>query len=130
MSTAAASPGFISKLKDRKEVVEGAMAFRFERPSGWAFKAGQLGIRRKRNPLYVPLMIADESHVAKEAPRILPTGRRTGHGIRNPANRVISRIQAKSVTTAQPSKSRRKWRPILASSHAAPGVKPSNCGPS
>jgi len=41
MSTAAASPGFISKLKDRKEVAEGTMAFRFERPSGWAFKAGQ-----------------------------------------------------------------------------------------
>ena len=28
MSTAAASPGFISKLKDRKEVAEGTMAFR------------------------------------------------------------------------------------------------------
>jgi len=41
MSAAAASPGFISKLKDRKEVAEGTMAFRFERPSGWAFKAGQ-----------------------------------------------------------------------------------------
>jgi ferredoxin-NADP reductase len=41
MSTAAASPGFISKLKDRKEVAEGTMAFRFEKPSGWAFKAGQ-----------------------------------------------------------------------------------------
>jgi ferredoxin-NADP reductase len=41
MSTAAASPGFISKLKDRKEVAEGTMAFWFERPSGWAFKAGQ-----------------------------------------------------------------------------------------
>ena len=41
MSTAAASPGFISKLKDRKEVAEGTMAFRFEKPSGWAFKGGQ-----------------------------------------------------------------------------------------
>jgi ferredoxin-NADP reductase len=40
MSTAAASPGFICKLKDRKEVAEGTMAFRFEKPSGWAFKAG------------------------------------------------------------------------------------------
>ena len=41
MSTAAASPGFICKLKDRKEVAEGTMAFRFEKPSGWTFKAGQ-----------------------------------------------------------------------------------------
>ena len=40
-------------------------------------KARQFGIRRKRNPLYVPLMIADESHVAKEAPQILPTGKFT-----------------------------------------------------
>jgi ferredoxin-NADP reductase len=41
MSTAAASPGFICKLRERKEVAEGSMAFRFEKPSGWAFKAGQ-----------------------------------------------------------------------------------------
>jgi ferredoxin-NADP reductase len=41
MSTAAAAPGFMCKLKDRKEVAEGTMAFRFERPSGWTFKAGQ-----------------------------------------------------------------------------------------
>ena len=41
MNTAAASPGFMCKLKDRKEVAEGTMAFRFEKPSGWTFKAGQ-----------------------------------------------------------------------------------------
>ena len=41
MSTAAASPGFKCKLKDRKEVAEGTMSFRFEKPSGWTFKAGQ-----------------------------------------------------------------------------------------
>ena len=41
MSTAATSPGFLCKLKDRKEVAEGTMAFRFEKPPGWAFKAGQ-----------------------------------------------------------------------------------------
>jgi ferredoxin-NADP reductase len=41
MSTAATSPGFTCKLKDRKEVAEGIMCFRFEKPSGWAFKAGQ-----------------------------------------------------------------------------------------
>ena len=41
MSTAATSPGFICKLKDRKEVAEGTMSFRFEKPSGWNFKAGQ-----------------------------------------------------------------------------------------
>jgi hypothetical protein len=42
MSTAAASQGFMCKLKDRKEVAEGTMAFRFEKPSGWTFKAGQV----------------------------------------------------------------------------------------
>jgi ferredoxin-NADP reductase len=41
MSTAVASPGFMCRLKDRKEVAEGTMAFRFEKPSGWTFKAGQ-----------------------------------------------------------------------------------------
>ena len=41
MSTPAASQGFICKLKDRKEVAEGTMAFQFEKPSGWTFKAGQ-----------------------------------------------------------------------------------------
>ena len=41
MSNSAASPGFMCKLKDRKEVAESTMAFRFERPSGWTFKAGQ-----------------------------------------------------------------------------------------
>jgi ferredoxin-NADP reductase len=41
MSASAAAPGFICKLKDRKEVAEGTMAFWFEKPSGWAFKAGQ-----------------------------------------------------------------------------------------
>jgi len=41
MSTAATLPGFICKLKDRKEVAEGTMSFQFEKPSGWAFKTGQ-----------------------------------------------------------------------------------------
>jgi ferredoxin-NADP reductase len=41
MSTAAASQGFICKLKDRKDVAEGTMAYRFENPAGWTFKAGQ-----------------------------------------------------------------------------------------
>ncbi len=41
MSTAAASPGFMCKLKDRQEVAEGTMSFRFEKPPGWKFKAGQ-----------------------------------------------------------------------------------------
>jgi ferredoxin-NADP reductase len=41
MSTAAKSPGFMCKLKDCKEVAEGTMAFQFEKPSGWTFKAGQ-----------------------------------------------------------------------------------------
>jgi len=41
MSTPAASAGFMSKLKGRKEVAEGTMAFRFEKPAGWTFKPGQ-----------------------------------------------------------------------------------------
>jgi hypothetical protein len=41
MGKAAASLGFMCKLEDRKEVAEGAMAHRFEKPSGWTFKAGQ-----------------------------------------------------------------------------------------
>ena len=41
MGTATASPSFMCKLKDRKEVAEGTMAFQFEKPSGWTFKAGQ-----------------------------------------------------------------------------------------
>jgi ferredoxin-NADP reductase len=30
-----------SKLADRQEIAEGTMAFRFEKPSGWTFEAGQ-----------------------------------------------------------------------------------------
>src|ERR1017187_5865410 len=41
MSTAAVSSAFVSKLKRRKEVAERTIAFRFEKPSGWMFKAGQ-----------------------------------------------------------------------------------------
>ena len=41
MGVAAASPGFMCKLKDRREVAEGTIAFRFEKPSSWTFKAGQ-----------------------------------------------------------------------------------------
>lgn len=41
MSTAAVSSAFVSKLKHRQEVAERTIAFRFEKPSGWTFKAGQ-----------------------------------------------------------------------------------------
>jgi ferredoxin-NADP reductase len=41
MSTAAASPGFLCKLKSRQEVAEGTMAFHFEKPTAWTFKPGQ-----------------------------------------------------------------------------------------
>jgi ferredoxin-NADP reductase len=41
MSTAAKSPGFMCKLKNRTEIAEGTVAFQFEKPSGWTFKAGQ-----------------------------------------------------------------------------------------
>jgi ferredoxin-NADP reductase len=56
MSTAAASPGFMCKLKDRKEVAEDAMAFRFEKPSGWRFKAGE----------YLDLTLLDPSETDAE----------------------------------------------------------------
>jgi ferredoxin-NADP reductase len=41
MSTTVTSQTFLSKLNSRQEVAEGTMAFRFEKPAGWAFKAGQ-----------------------------------------------------------------------------------------
>ena len=41
MSTAATWPIFMSKLKSRQEVAERTMSFRFEKPPGWTFKAGQ-----------------------------------------------------------------------------------------
>src|SRR5580658_3768393 len=56
MSSAAASPGFLCKLKDRKEVAEGTMAFRFEKPSGWTFKAGQ----------YLDMTLLDPSEMDSE----------------------------------------------------------------
>lgn len=34
-------PVFMAKLKNRKEVAERTMAFQFEKPSNWTFKAGQ-----------------------------------------------------------------------------------------
>ena len=41
MGTPANSPLTTVKLLDRTEVAENTMAFRFARPSGWTFKAGQ-----------------------------------------------------------------------------------------
>jgi ferredoxin-NADP reductase len=41
MSTTKASPVTLSKLLSRYEVAERTMAFRFEKPSKWTFKAGQ-----------------------------------------------------------------------------------------
>lgn len=42
MGTAAAEPtNFPVKLKSREKVAESTMAFRFEKPEGWTFKAGQ-----------------------------------------------------------------------------------------
>ncbi|MGH7232341.1 MAG: hypothetical protein ACREJU_13435 [Nitrospiraceae bacterium] len=41
MSAVATSPTFMCNLNSRQEVAEGTMAFRFEKPAGWAFKAGQ-----------------------------------------------------------------------------------------
>lgn len=41
MSTTAVSPTFMSKLKEREDVAERTIAFRFDKPPGWTFKAGQ-----------------------------------------------------------------------------------------
>jgi ferredoxin-NADP reductase len=41
MSTVAASPSYLCKLKSRHEVAEGTMAFHFEKPAGFTFKPGQ-----------------------------------------------------------------------------------------
>lgn len=41
MSSAATWPIFMAKLKSREEIAEGTMAFLFEKPPGWTFKAGQ-----------------------------------------------------------------------------------------
>jgi NAD(P)H-flavin reductase len=42
MGTAAVGPNYLSlKLKNREEVAERTIAFRFERLAGWTFKAGQ-----------------------------------------------------------------------------------------
>src|SRR4029077_10568971 len=38
---APSSSANLAKLISREQVAEGTMAFRFEKPSGWAFKAGQ-----------------------------------------------------------------------------------------
>jgi ferredoxin-NADP reductase len=41
MSTAASSAADQVKLISRTQIAEGTMSFRFEKPSGWMFKAGQ-----------------------------------------------------------------------------------------
>jgi ferredoxin-NADP reductase len=41
MSTSVTSPAVTSVLQGRREVAQGTMAFRFEKPPGWQFKAGQ-----------------------------------------------------------------------------------------
>ena len=42
MGTAGTGPSYFSvKLRSREAVAEGTMAFRFEKPAGWTFKAGQ-----------------------------------------------------------------------------------------
>jgi ferredoxin-NADP reductase len=38
---ASASPGFMAKLTDRREVAYGTMAFYFDKPADWTFEAGQ-----------------------------------------------------------------------------------------
>ena len=41
MSALATPPNVTSLLRSRQEVADGTMAFRFDKPPGWVFKAGQ-----------------------------------------------------------------------------------------
>jgi ferredoxin-NADP reductase len=41
VKTAAAVPTLMSALRSREKVAHGTMAFRFDKPPGWVFKAGQ-----------------------------------------------------------------------------------------
>jgi ferredoxin-NADP reductase len=41
MSTVTTPPTVTSRLQSRQEVADGTMAFRFDKPRGWVFKAGQ-----------------------------------------------------------------------------------------
>lgn len=41
MSTIATWPTFMARLTERHEVAEHTMAFQFEKPAGWTYKAGQ-----------------------------------------------------------------------------------------
>jgi ferredoxin-NADP reductase len=41
MSPSVTSPAVTSVLQSRREVAQGTMAFRFEKPQGWSFTAGQ-----------------------------------------------------------------------------------------
>jgi ferredoxin-NADP reductase len=41
MSSAANSPGYLLKLNSRREVADRTMAFEFDKPAGFTFKAGQ-----------------------------------------------------------------------------------------
>ena len=43
-------PKFATRLVDRTEVAEGTMAFAFERPAGFNFKAGQFMVVTLPNP--------------------------------------------------------------------------------
>jgi ferredoxin-NADP reductase len=50
MSTVANAPTFMARLAERHEVAEHTMAFQFEKPAGWTFKAGQFVDMTLLNP--------------------------------------------------------------------------------
>lgn len=56
MTTVTTPPVNTVKLLSRQEVAEGTMAFRFERPADWAFKAGQ----------YLDMTLLDPSEMDSE----------------------------------------------------------------
>src|ERR1700674_381495 len=51
MSTVATAPTVTSLLQSRRDVAEGTMAFRFDKPLGWVFKAGQFLDMTLLNPI-------------------------------------------------------------------------------
>jgi hypothetical protein len=54
MITVAGPSAVTSRLQNQQEVADGTMAFRFDKPVGWAFKAGQSLDMTLRSWQFVP----------------------------------------------------------------------------
>jgi hypothetical protein len=66
MTTVATPPITTARLLSRHEITEGTMAFRFERPANWAFKAGQ----------YLDMTLLDPSETDSEGSHHALSGKR------------------------------------------------------